>query len=99
MRRHTGVEIKLTFFVACIGLFPKSSSYSLKKSKEKLLSYMVRLFVCFLLGGGGLYTLLYGEITTCHLTKRHTDVLTNDACVKRRTALMGVYFANVPVFA
>lgn len=32
--------------------------------------------------------------TTCHLTKRHTDVLTNNACVKRRTALMHVYFCK-----
>lgn len=83
-----------------MGLFPKSSSYSLKRVKRNFIIYIQILSLLPIsMEGNDSCTLLYVATAERHLTKRHTDVLTNDACVKRRTALIDVYFANVPVCA
>lgn len=93
VHRHTGVEIQLTFCFCWIHrlYFPKNASCSLKRARET--SSFMFIFVCFLLLAGWGETSLHSscvEITKpfYSLTKRHTDVLTNDACVKRRAALM-----------
>lgn len=90
---YTGVEIQLTFLLNSQAYIPKQFIVFPKKSKGNVIIYALISCLFSTSGGVGGETALRSqcvEITkpVISLTKRHTDVLTNDACVKRRAALM-----------